>query len=413
LATASPAPAGDAVRAQYRDLAQYEAEIAQLAADHPRSVRRVVIGRSVQGRPLDGLEIADDVARADDGRPVEVAVGLVHAREWPSGEIVMDFAHQLATAGGRFARLRARARTFLFPVANPDGYEISRTTEPDRRTNANGVDLNRNAGAYWGGPDASDDPASERYRGPAPFSEPESRALRDFSAAHQVAVIDVLHTYGATVLYQPGFRRTDEPGLPAGTAIPGHGSFVALARAMAAAAGYTAEPASDPRDITGATEDWNYFAQFATAFTIEVGDEAFRPPYGEVEQEYPGVARALVAAGEAGLDRATHAVVRGTAPAGSTLRLTRVVRTPTSYVISDTEGDAPRIGASRTLRDRLSSTLTVPASGRFVWHVNPSVGPLDVLAGRRPAWTLRCGTGRREVVLRRGTRRVLHLGCPG
>jgi hypothetical protein len=413
LATAPPPAALPSGSTAYRDLADYRAEIAQLAAEHPSSVRRVVIGRSVQGRPLAGLEIADEVRRTDDGRPVDVAVGLIHGREWPSGEMVMEFAHQLAEGDGRYARLRAGARTFLFPVANPDGYALSRTAEPQRRTNAHGVDLNRNAGAYWGGPDASDDPASERYRGPAPFSEPEAQALHAFSATHQVAVIDVLHSYGGAVLYQPGFRRSDEPGLPAGAAIPGHRRFTALARRMAAAAGYGAEPASEPHDITGATEDWNYFDQFAAAFTIEVGHDAFQPPYAQVQREYPGVAAALLAAGEAALDRSTHAVLRGTAPPGSVLHVVRTVRTPTSYVITQTESASPATGAARQLPERLASTLTVPATGRFVWHVNPSVRPLDVLAHRTATWTVRCGTGRRDVVLRPGERRVVHLDCGG
>ncbi|MEA2178213.1 MAG: carboxypeptidase [Solirubrobacteraceae bacterium] len=422
LATAPPASAGGAVRASglpsgrtdYRELADYSAEIAELAAEHPADVRRVVIGASVQGRPLEGLEIAQDVARTDDGRPVHVEVGLIHAREWPSGEMVMEFAHELATGGGRFATLRSGSRTFLFPVANPDGYAMSRESDPLLRTNANGVDLNRNAGAFWGGPDSSVDPRSTRYRGPAPFSEPEAEALHAFSAGRQVAVIDVLHTYGGSVLYQPGFTRSDEPGLPAGTRVPGTPRFKRLARRMAAAAGYTAAPAWDPRDITGATEDWNYFTQFATAFTIEVGYEDFHPDYASgVVAQYPGVRDALLLAGEAALDRHTHAVLQGTAPPGRTLRLGRSVRTRTSYVITHTERPSAVTGRSQVVHDRLSSRLTVPASGHFVWHVNPSVRPLDVLARRRPAWTLRCGSGARRVVLRVRDQRTLRLRCGG
>lgn len=403
LAVAAPLPSG---RTGYRDLPDYENDMAALVAAHPASVRRVVIGSSVEGRPLDAVEIADGVNRTGDGRPVAMVIGLLHGREWPSGEMTMEFARQLAADGGRFARLRARVRTLVLPVANPDGYVISRTTDPMRRTNARGVDLNRNGSAFWGGPDASDDPASERYRGPGPLSEPESRAIRDYSARHQVAVIDVIHGYGGAVLYQPGFRDTDEPGLPAGTAVPGRAAFQALARRMAADAGYTAESAAYPSDITGGTEDFNYFNQFATAYTIEVGHGAFQPPFSQVEQEYPGVAAALVRAGEAAERRSTHAVLRGTAPPGRILRLERTVRTPTSYVVS-----GGRTGASRTLVDRLSSTLTVPASGRFTWAVNPSVRPLDVLARRSAAWTLRCGSQRLKVTLRLGERRSVRMTC--
>ncbi len=344
---------------------------------------------------------------------MDLATGLIHAREWTSGELVMEFAHQLADDdSARFARVRARTRTFLFPVVNPDGFVLSRTSQPLRRTNAAGVDLNRNFGVFWGGPDGSDTPTSDRYRGPAPFSEPESRALRDFAATHQVTVADIVHSYGGTVLYQPGFRRTSEPDLPAGRTVPGAKAFRALARRMAATAGYVAAPASEPRDITGAAEDGIYFNQFASAFTIEVGRNGFQPPFQEgVVRQYAGVGGALLLAAEAASDRSTHAILRGTAPPGVQLRLRRTVHYRTSYVITGTDGPDPRTHAARRLTQRFTSALTVPASGRFTWHVNPSERPLALLAGRTEAWTVSCVTEKRRIVLRRGDSKRITLRC--
>ncbi len=409
MLAASPAiPSG---RTAYRDLPDYTGELAGLVAAHPDRVRAVRIGTSREGRPLEGVEIASDVAR-EDGRPVDLATGLIHGREWTSGEMVMEFARQLAADDSpRFTRVRARTRTFLFPVLNPDGFVRSRTEQPLWRTNAAGVDLNRNFGAFWGGPDGSDLPGSERYRGPKPFSEPESRALRDFTASHQVAVADVVHSYGGSVLYQPGFRRTSEPGLRAGRTVPGTKAFRALAGRMARAAGYVAAPASEPRDITGAAEDGIYFNQFASAFTIEVGYNEFQPPFPHVIEQYPGVGGALLIAAEAAADRGTHAVLRGTAPPGARLRLRRSVHYSTSYVVTGTDGDSPRTGAARRLTQRFGSALTVPASGRFVWHVNPSVRPLAAMAGRREAWKVSCLTETRKIVLRRGDDKSVDLRC--
>ncbi|MBK6995998.1 MAG: hypothetical protein IPH31_14140 [Lewinellaceae bacterium] len=49
-----------------------------------------------------------------------------------------------------------------------------------------GVDLNRNYGYFWGNDDngSSPNPNSQTYRGPEPFSEPETRTMRDFVQAH-------------------------------------------------------------------------------------------------------------------------------------------------------------------------------------------------------------------------------------
>ncbi len=421
---APPAIAGGATalssaRTTYRSLGDYSAEIAALAAAHPGRVRRVVIGSSVQGRPLEGLEIAANVGRTDDGRPVHVELGLTHGREWPSGEVVMNFASELATGTGRRLRsLRARTRTFLFPVINPDGFALSRSALPDQRKNAAGVDINRNFGAFWGGPGSSDDPLSNTYRGPQPFSEPEAQAIRAWSSAHQVMVVNSNHTFGGSVLHQPGFARVDEPGLPEGSRLPGTGRFAALGGRMARAAGYVSEPAHRLYDVTGAAEDWNYFNQFSLAFTTEIGHREYHGPYRQaVLEQYlagedgVGVRGAMLLAGEAAADPGGHAVLRGRAPAGQTLRLARSIRSSTSYVVSGTDGPAPSTGPARTLRERLTSSMTVPEGGRFTWHVNPSTRPLAMLAGRTERWTLSCGDERRRVAIGVGRVRTVDLHC--
>lgn len=57
---------------------------------------------------------------------------------------------------------------------------------------------------------ASQDPCSETYAGPAPFSDPESRALADFFIARQdqIKVFFAFHSYGQYLLLPFGY--TDE-----------------------------------------------------------------------------------------------------------------------------------------------------------------------------------------------------------
>jgi hypothetical protein len=79
-----------------------------------------------------------------------------------------------------------------------------------------GVDLNRNWKEDWGVSEAIQvglskehtydscaDPCGECYRGKEPFSEPESRALRDFLIAHkkEIKFVSNFHSYGNMWIY--------------------------------------------------------------------------------------------------------------------------------------------------------------------------------------------------------------------
>jgi hypothetical protein len=77
----------------------------------------------------------------------------------------------------------------------------------DGKTNEDppgGVDLNRNYPAGW--ENCSSDPASQIYRGTAPWSEPETRAVRDLFTAHPNIRI--------AVSYHSGDDRLAPPGIP-------------------------------------------------------------------------------------------------------------------------------------------------------------------------------------------------------
>ncbi|CAM6006025.1 unnamed protein product [Sphagnum balticum] len=117
---------------------------------------------------------------------------------------------------------------YIAPVINPDGYEYSHSsTNPDVRLwrknrspmvctfNAccQGVDLNRNFDFHWGGEGSSADPCSEIYQGTSPFSEPESRAVRDFVLAQrgQIKSFITMHSYSQIWMYPYGHARGSYP----------------------------------------------------------------------------------------------------------------------------------------------------------------------------------------------------------
>ena len=110
------------------------------------SAHRVVLGRSLEGRPVIAYQRGDPASR----RKVLV-VGCVHGDEC-AGIAILDRLRQLGAV--------ADADLWLVPDANPDGHAAG------ARGNGRGVDLNRNfpwrwrplGGAYYSGTR----PASER-----------------------------------------------------------------------------------------------------------------------------------------------------------------------------------------------------------------------------------------------------------
>lgn len=409
-------------RTAYRQYSDYTTEMKDLAEDHPAIAREVTIGTSVEGLPVQGLEIAGNVAATDDGRPVYLNMGVHHAREWPAGELPMEFAIDLVEGYGsntRITNLLDDVRVFVFPVVNPDGFTASRSFGPDngddgplpsdqlgayKRKNcrplneaeamipcglrtSSGVDLNRNYGAYWGGADSSSDVSAQNYRGPSPYSEPESEAVHQFTSDIHPTVFITNHTFtdDGKWMRQPGFDDVI-------TVSPDEVAMKDLGDDMAAATGWTSELGYETLgDITGATEDWNYFAQGTYGYTPETRGVNFHPNYADAvieeylgDAQHPGlgVREAFLIAGERAGDATEHSVLQGAAPATATLRLHKEFQTPTCV-----GGPPPPCSTpSLFIDDVLDTTLDVPASGQYSWHVNPSGRPLH----QAETWTMSC-----------------------
>ena len=122
-------------RDAYRQYVDFTDELKALALSHPALVRPVQLGFTLEGRPIEGVEIATEVLREDDGRPVLLNLGAHHAREWPSAEFPMEFALELVTAHddpghplhARVLALLGSVRVVIVPVVNVDGFLASRS----------------------------------------------------------------------------------------------------------------------------------------------------------------------------------------------------------------------------------------------------------------------------------------------
>jgi murein tripeptide amidase MpaA len=173
-------------------------------------------------------------------------LGGVHAREWGSSDILVNFANLLTDAyrtgggisqggmnldAGNVVEIVDNLDVVVFPQANPDGRHHSMTVDPmwrknrrpvargDRRCatgggNGPGVDINRNYDFLWDfpslfSPDApvqtSTDPCSEIYRGPSAGSEPETANVTWLlDRIPSVGYFIDVHSFGEDILYNWG-----------------------------------------------------------------------------------------------------------------------------------------------------------------------------------------------------------------
>lgn len=402
-------------RTSYRHLYEYEYELKELARRNPKLVKAFTLSTpSVEGRDVTGVEIATDVTNAADGKPVNLTVGVHHAREWPASEHAVEWAYELVNGYQRDPAIKAlvgRTRNIVVPVVNVDGFAVSREAEPKgdftrfdyemKRKNCQvadspsqfrtgvckanpggkdrGTDPNRNYATFWGGNGAGVGWSSETFRGAEPFSEPETRNIREIVSKRQVTNLLTLHTSGNLILRPPGVADTrpplDEPVLKA------------LGDKMASRNGYRSIPSWGLYDTTGTTEDWSFWTTGGLGYTFEINTAGFHPAYqNAVVAEYTGVAPAA-GAGKGGnraafldnlgnaADPGAHSTLIGSAPRGYQLKLHKTFQTPTSPVLQPDGSTKPPIYVTDKLESTYAST-----GGRFAWSINPSTRPY--VAGR-------------------------------
>jgi hypothetical protein len=448
-------------RTTYRSLADYQAELKALATQHPSLVKPVELPKkTLEGRTIEGVEIASNVRRPEDGRPVYFVVAVHHAREWPAGEAAMELAHTLVQEYGTNPRVTSvldKTRVVIVPLINVDGFVSSRgATDPAdttwygdnddvrflgpnlytgeaatgigayRRKTCRGtlpvgapcalqygVDPNRNYATGWGAMGASTSPHDQTYRGTGPWSEPETQAVHEYSQTRQVTNIITIHNVAALVLRPPG---REALGLA-----PDEERMKEIGDAMGKTTGYRSQYGWQLYDTSGTTEDWNYAAQGAYGYTIEIGpgddpsaatgtpdnydpDSAFHMPYekgfvrqwdGWIPEKHGGLKDALLIGAEAAANPADHSVIEGEAPAGRVLRAKKQFVTKTETVCTVLTGGTPVYFTSGPLNpatengfclaetdpieidDGLETEMVVPSSGEVKWHVNPSTRPFE------------------------------------
>lgn len=240
------------------------------------------------GRVLQYVKISDNPDQDEAEREI-LYTALHHAREPNSASQLIFYMWYLLENYQDRADIKGivdNLEMYFVPCINPDGYVYNETTNPDgggfwrknRRNNGDGtfgVDLNRNYGYFWGDlGGSSGDPFSEIYRGPAAFSEPESRTMRDLCLAHEFLFVLNYHTSGNLLIYPWAYSDS-----------PANSTFVELAKTLTRENNYFFGTTTETvgYNVNGSSDDWMYAEAGAFSFTPEVGNTGFWPTFDQID----------------------------------------------------------------------------------------------------------------------------------
>jgi len=131
-----------------------------------------------------------------------------HARELISPETALGFVRSLCGQGGHVdlakTTLAKGVEFVIVPNANPNGRRKVEEGYYCKRTNGNGVDLNRN----WGNDHRNGDVmGDEDNPGPEGFSEPETKALRDLVDQERPDIFLSVHSGAYLLGASPGWEQ--------------------------------------------------------------------------------------------------------------------------------------------------------------------------------------------------------------
>jgi murein peptide amidase A len=201
------------------------------------------IGTSVQGRSILAYRFGSGASKI-------IFVGGMHGNEKSSVYTLNSFIDALEQ---QYSRIPANRTIVVIPNVNPDGFAAN------TRTNANGVDLNRNfpaddwqSGVYMPG-----GAYSANGGGSAPLSEPEAEALANYTLSQSPRLVLTYHATAAAVIAN------------------GSDDSVSLAQLYGSKSGFSSYNTSAEDGIfgyptTGEYEDWLHDQHGVPALLVEL-----------------------------------------------------------------------------------------------------------------------------------------------
>jgi len=172
---------------------------------YPSMVDEFVLTKTLENREVLGFKIHSPGNNTN--KKTFWLNSLLHAREWvgpPTTQYsIWQLLEQYKQGNQRVKNILDNVNVIYIPIVNVDGFIYSHTNNRMWRKNRRGgygVDLNRNWKAGWG-IGSSTSRTSEVYRGEAPNSENENKAIHDYFIANPniKAGID-FHSYSQVIL---------------------------------------------------------------------------------------------------------------------------------------------------------------------------------------------------------------------
>jgi g-D-glutamyl-meso-diaminopimelate peptidase len=217
--------------------------------------------------------------------------GAHHALEWITSPLLTKFIENFSRAyadnssikGYNIRDIFSRSSIYIIPMVNPDGVDlVIDGLKPDNpyydrliawnkgstdfskvwEANIRGVDLNHNYDASWDFSKQAEasygitGPGPTRYSGTSPESEPESKAIANFTRSHNFRLVIAYHSQGEAIYWTyldiiPPDSRT-------------------IAELFSKVSGYTLAQATGIVSYAG-YKDWFIDKYNRPGFTIEVG----------------------------------------------------------------------------------------------------------------------------------------------
>lgn len=233
----------------FHSYAQMTALLQNISNNYPEITHLYDLGSSVQGRTIWGLKITTDPTVEEDKPEVRMC-GVHHGNEGMGAELCLLLAQYLTDNYGINATITTLVDTreiWIIPMVNPDGHEMG------TRENANGVDLNRDYGYMWGGWGGS----------PAPFSQPETQAIRANALENNFVLSLSFHTSADVVNYVWNYKHQRAPD---------NAVLVNLSNQYGSRTGYWVTEGFDWYQTMGDTNDFSYGCRGDLDWTIETAN---------------------------------------------------------------------------------------------------------------------------------------------